>query len=305
MELIDILSEPASGSSDLHFPSTYSQSYLEQFRACLWKQRLSYWRNPKYTATRFLLTAIISLIFGTVCWGLGSKRSNEQDLLNAMGTLYLAILFLGTANASGVQPVVLVERLVVYRERAAGMYDTLPYAFAQVAVELPYVLLQSFIYFAVFYFMASFERAVLKILWFFFFMYITFLYFTFFGMMSVALTPERNTAAIFTAPFFMLWNLFAGFLIPYKRIPGWWRWYYWANPLAWTLYGLIVSQHGDLESSLKTADGSTQQVKQFVKDYFGFKEDFLGISAAVTVGFAILFVFCFGWGIKYLNFQQR
>ena len=38
----------------------------------------------------------------------------------------------GILNALFVQPVVAVERKVFYRERAAGMYSALPYAFAQV-----------------------------------------------------------------------------------------------------------------------------------------------------------------------------
>jgi len=49
-----------------------------------------------------------------------------------MGSMYAAVLFLGVQNASSVQPVVAVERTVFYREKAAGMYSALPYAFAQV-----------------------------------------------------------------------------------------------------------------------------------------------------------------------------
>jgi hypothetical protein len=49
-----------------------------------------------------------------------------------MGALYASTLFLGASNTLTVQPVVAVERTVFYRERAAGMYSTLPYSFAQV-----------------------------------------------------------------------------------------------------------------------------------------------------------------------------
>lgn len=49
-----------------------------------------------------------------------------------MGSMYAAVLFLGVQNATSVQPVVAVERTVFYRERAAGMYSALPYAFGQV-----------------------------------------------------------------------------------------------------------------------------------------------------------------------------
>ena len=46
--------------------------------------------------------------------------------------MYAAVLFIGVKNGNSVQPVVAVERTVFYRERAAGMYSALPYAFAQV-----------------------------------------------------------------------------------------------------------------------------------------------------------------------------
>jgi hypothetical protein len=46
--------------------------------------------------------------------------------------MYAAVLFIGFQNASSVQPVVAIERTVFYRERAAGMYSALPYAFGQV-----------------------------------------------------------------------------------------------------------------------------------------------------------------------------
>ena len=49
-----------------------------------------------------------------------------------MGSMYSAVLFMGIQNATSVQPVVAIERTVFYRERAAGMYAALAYAFGQV-----------------------------------------------------------------------------------------------------------------------------------------------------------------------------
>jgi hypothetical protein len=131
-ELIKELSQPAPGSKDLYFPTQYSQSFLTQCMASLWKQHWSYWRNPPYTAVRFLFTIGIALMFGTMFWDLGGKTKTRQDLSNAMGSMYTAVLFLGLQNAASVQPVVNVERTVFYREQAAGMYSAMPYAFAQV-----------------------------------------------------------------------------------------------------------------------------------------------------------------------------
>ncbi|MBA0700367.1 hypothetical protein Goari_027142 [Gossypium aridum] len=71
--LIEDLSKPAPGAKELYFATQYSQSFLTQCTACLWKQHWSYWRNPPYTAVRFLFTTVIALMFGTVFWDLGSK----------------------------------------------------------------------------------------------------------------------------------------------------------------------------------------------------------------------------------------
>ncbi|KAK1305951.1 Pleiotropic drug resistance protein 3 [Acorus calamus] len=300
--LIKELSTPPPNSSDLYFPTQYSQTSFTQWWACLWKQRLSYWRNPPYTAVRFFFTTFIALLFGTIFWKLGSKTSKQQDLFNAMGSMYAAVLFLGVQNGSSVQPVVAVERTVFYRERAAGMYSALPYAFGQVAIEIPYIFVQSVIYGVLVYAMIGFEWTAAKFFWYIFYMYITLLYFTYYGMMAVGMTPNHNIAAIVSAAFYAIWNLFSGFLIPRPKIPIWWRWYYWACPVAWTLYGLVASQFGDIQT---TMDGGNVSVEQFLRDYFGFKHDFLGIVAVVLVGFTVLFAMVFAFSIKVFNFQRR
>ncbi|XWS11667.1 hypothetical protein CRYUN_Cryun37aG0019100 [Craigia yunnanensis] len=65
-----------------------------------------------------------------------SARAKQQDVLNFFGAMYSAVFFLGAVNASSVQAVVAIERTVFYREKAAGMYSSLPYAFAQVEILL-------------------------------------------------------------------------------------------------------------------------------------------------------------------------
>ena len=63
------------------------------------------------------------------------RRRRLQDLINAMGSMYAAIIFIGAQNGISIQEVVNIERTVSYRERAAGMYSVLPYAFAQVLID--------------------------------------------------------------------------------------------------------------------------------------------------------------------------
>ncbi|KAG2700044.1 hypothetical protein I3760_07G215100 [Carya illinoinensis] len=299
--LIKELSTATPGSKDLYFPTQYSQSFFTQCMACLWKQHLSYWRNPPYSAVRLLFTTFIALMFGTIFWNLGSKRRNPQDLLNAMGSMYAAVLFIGIQNASSVQPVVAIERTVFYRERAAGMYSALPYAFGQVVIELPYIFVQTIIYGIIVYAMIGFDWTLSKFLWYIFFMYFTFLYFTFYGMMAVAVTPNHSIASIVSSAFYAIWNLFSGFVLPRTRMPIWWRWYFWVCPVSWTLYGLTASQFGDIKDKLDTGE----TVEDFLRSYFGYRHEFLGVVAVAIVGFPVLFGFTFAYSIKAFNFQKR
>lgn len=74
--------------------------------------------------------------------------------------------------------------------------------------------------------------------------------------------------------------------------------------MAWSLYGLVASQYGDVKHNIDTSDGK-QTVEGFLRSYFGFKHDLLGVVAVVNVAFPIAFAFVFAISIKMFNFQRR
>ncbi|KAL5748076.1 hypothetical protein ACOSP7_025115 [Xanthoceras sorbifolium] len=302
--LIKELSVPPAGSEPLKFSSMYSKDQLSQFMICLWKQNLVYWRSPQYNAMRLFFTTIAALIFGSVFWDVGSKRDSTQALFMVMGALYSACLFLGVNNASSVQPIVSIERTVFYRERAAGMYAPFSYAAAQGLVEIPYIIVQTLIYGIITYFMVNFERTARKFFLYILFMFLTFTYFTFYGMMAVGLTPNPHLAAVISSAFYSLWNLLSGFLVAKPSIPGWWVWFYYICPVAWTLKGVIISQLGDVETTIEQP-GFKGTVKEYLDVNLGYGPGMIGVSAAVLIAFCVFFFGIFAFSIKYLNFQRR
>ncbi|GAB2228063.1 hypothetical protein Droror1_Dr00009893 [Drosera rotundifolia] len=153
------------------------------------------------------------------------------------------------------------------QERAAGMYSTLPYGIAQVIAEIPYIFIQT----------------------------------TYFSLIIYAMV-----AAISASAFFALFALFSGFFIPRHRIPKWWMWYYWICPVAWTVYGLIVSQYGDLTDTIQVPGiVPDPSIKWYVMNYFGYDPNFMGPVAVVLVAFAVFFAFMFALCSSKLNFQHR
>ncbi|GAB2285728.1 ABC transporter G member 31 [Dionaea muscipula] len=302
--LIERMSIPPVGSEPLKFDSTFSQDMLSQFWICLRKQNLVYWRSPQYNAVRLFLTTMIALILGSVFWGIGLKRDSMMNLFAILGALYSSCLFLGVSNASSVQPIISIERTVFYREKAAGMYSPLPYAAAQGLVEVPYIAVQTLLYGIITYLMIDFERTIRKFLLYIVFMFLTFTYFTFYGMMAVGVTPTQHLAAVTSSAFYSLWNLQSGFLIPKQDIPGWWIWFYYISPVAWSLRGIFTSQLGDVETMI-AAPGFRGTVKEYLKVQFGYDPRMLGATVVVLIGFCILFFGIFMASIRFLNFQRR
>ncbi|XP_008445474.2 ABC transporter G family member 29-like isoform X1 [Cucumis melo] len=303
--LVKELSTPPPGSKDLYFATQYSQSMWGQFKSCLWKQSWTYWRSPDYNLVRFLFALAAALLLGTIFWKVGSKMDDVKDLNTIIGAMYSSVLFIGVNNCSTVQPVVATERSVFYRERAAGMYSSFPYALAQVIIEIPYVFFQTAYYTLIVYAMVDFQWTAEKFFWFFFVNFFTFLCFTYYGLMTVSITPNHQVASIFAGAFYILFCLFSGFFIPKPKIPKWWLWYYWICPVAWTVYGLIVSQYRDVETLIKVPGAEDTSVKSYIEHHYGYRPDFMGPVAAVLVGFTVFFALVYARCIKSLNFQTK
>ncbi|KAI3455483.1 hypothetical protein Pfo_012146 [Paulownia fortunei] len=292
--LVKELSTPPPGTKDLQFPRQYSQSTWGQFKFILWKQQWTYWRNPDYNLSRFFFTLAASFMVGSIFWRVGTKRENSTDLMTIIGAMYASVLFVGINNCATVQPVVAIERTVFYRERAAGMYSVLPYAMAQVIAEIPYIFVQTTYYTLIVYAMVSFEWKAAKFFWFFFVTFFSFLYFTYYGMMTVSMTPNLQVAAICSNAFYYLFNLFSGFFIPGPKIPKWWIWYYWICPVAWTVYGLIVSQYGDIEDKIRVPGMSIKPTQEAT--YLSLLQPYLLISST-----AHLFI---TWSLRFIDCSQ-
>ncbi|CAK9136214.1 unnamed protein product [Ilex paraguariensis] len=303
-ELVKRLSIPPPDSKQLHFATRFAQNGWGQFKSCLWKQQLSYWRSPSYNLTRSLYMVFASLLFGTLFWDQGKKINNQQSLFNIFGSMFSAVIFCGISNASSVLPYVSTERTVLYRERFAGMYASWAYALAQVIIEVPYLLAQVLVFVIITYPMIGYYWSAYKVFWYFYAMFCTLLYFTYLGMLLVSMTPSFPVAAILQSAFYTLLNLFSGFLLPQPQIPKWWLWLYYITPSSWSLNGMLTSQYGDVGKNI-TVFGETKTVAAFLRDYFGFHHDRLPIVAVVLILYPILFASLFAYCIGKFNFQRR
>lgn len=75
--------------------------------------------------------------------------------------------------------------------------------------------------------------------------------------------------------------------------------------MAWTVYGLIVSQYHDIVVPVNISPGKSMPTNDYIKETFGYDPNFMGPVAAVLVGFSVFFAFMYAYCIKALNFQMR
>ncbi|EPS72570.1 hypothetical protein M569_02187, partial [Genlisea aurea] len=301
IEMVELQSNPLSGKRDIHFSTKYSQPMMCQFLACAWKLHRSYWHSPLYTALNIAYTMLLSMIVGSMFWDLGSRKTSQRDLINATGCLLASSSFIGLQCSTSVQPVVAVERNVTYRERAAGMYSSWPYALAQIVIEVPYILVQTSIYAPIVYAMIGYEWTIGKFVWYMYFIFFTTLYASYFGMAISSMVATQQKSAILSGAFYSIWILFSGFPLPIPRAPIWWRWYCYLNPTTWTLYGMTASQFGDVEGHVE----NNESAREFIESYFGYKRELVSVAAVTVFSFALVYALAFAVSMKVLSFQKR
>lgn len=298
-------SVPKEGSKPIEFNSEYAASNRTQYFECLKKNMKTYWRSPAFNTTRYVMTFVIALIYGSVYWNEGSNPSTATDVQNIIGALYSSTVFLGVFNMLTIQPIISRERTVFYRERAAGTYAVVPYAMALQVVEIPYLAIQAILYVCTVYFMIGFASDAGK---FFFFLLVNFVnlwFLTMFGIFLVNITPTQQLASLVGASFLQIWVQFCGFVRRQPDIPAGWIWMYWITPLSYTLYALAVSQLGDSDALITLEVEGEMPVSQFLEDSFGFKYSFRWWCVLILFAFVLFFRFGSVMALLRLNFSSR
>jgi ABC-type multidrug transport system permease subunit len=84
----------------------------------------------------------------------------------------------------------------------------------QAIVEIPYVLLQALLFSIITYPAINFYWSAFKVFWYFYTVFCTFLFYTYFGMLLVSLAPSYLVASVLAGFWYTMLNLFSGYLIP-------------------------------------------------------------------------------------------
>ena len=87
---------------------------------------------------------------------------------------------------------------------------------------------------------------------------------------------------------------------------GWWIWFYWLSPTAYSIYGLVGAQLGDVHDEyLTNFRGKRISVSDYLLNEFGLHHSFIGYAVLVLCGFIIFFRCVAILAMSRINFQKR
>jgi hypothetical protein len=69
---------------------------------------------------------------------------------------------------------------------------------------------------------------------------------------------------------------------------------YWADPAAWTVYGLVFSQLGDHTELIRVPGQPEQPVRVFLEEYLGLQDDYFVLVTVLHIALSMLFGIVFG-----------
>ncbi|XP_076902028.1 pleiotropic drug resistance protein 3-like [Bidens hawaiensis] len=266
----------------------YSLSKWSLFKACMSREILLMKRNSFVYIFKTVQLIIIAVITMTVFL----RTRLKPDIINAnyyLGSLFYALVILLVDGFP--ESAMTVSRLpIFYKQRDMYFYPAWAYAIPLRA--------------ALTYPMIGYYWSVYKVFCYFYTFLCTLMYFTYLGMLLVAVTPSFPVAAILQSAFYTTFNLFAGFLMPKPKIPNWWIWLYYITPTSWSLNAILTSQYGDVKTEILVF-GENKSVEAFIKDYFGYHHELLPLTFVILAVFPILLASLFALCIAKLNFQRR
>jgi len=141
-----------------------------------------------------------------------------------------------------IMAVIIFQRAVYYRERAARAYRSFTYLFALMIANLPFLIIYTLLFSIPVYWLVGFQSDAGK---FFIFLLVMILalmqnqaLLAFIGVASPTMVIAFTIMAIVLSTF----ALFTGFLIKYQNMPVYWYWAYYIDFTAYPLAALLVNE---------------------------------------------------------------
>ena len=240
-----------------------------------------------------------------------ARVTSLQSLNNALGVVYLAVVSLAFDVSFEAQPFLAAERVVFYRERAAGAYGPAPFALATLAVEVPYLTAATLLYALPVAAAVGAAPSVGALAYFAAVAVLTTLALWLLAAALVHVTPIVFLASLLLSVLTALSSLLAGYFIPWGLAPPAWAWTRALNPAAYAVSGVASFLYGGGGGGgpvVADAPGGPAPLADVLAATYWFGGGRFPSPGAALGGLAAVCGVCAGVayaGLRWLNFQAR
>ncbi|KAG6599673.1 pleiotropic drug resistance protein ABC superfamily [Phytophthora cinnamomi] len=194
-------------------------------------------RNMDFIRVRALMVIVMGLIFGSTFY-----QVDPTNIQVSLGILYQSTMFLALGQSSQT-PGFIAAREIYYKHRRANFYRASSFAIASLIALVPTSVVESVVLGSLVYWMCGFITEVGYYLLFLLFITLTNLALCGWFFTLTTMSANFNIVKPMTTFSIVFYIIFAGFVVPMGRIPDFFIWVYWVNPVAWCLRAVAVSQY--------------------------------------------------------------
>ncbi|KAF8418884.1 ABC multidrug transporter [Tirmania nivea] len=250
----------------------YATSTPTQTIHLIHRLNLQFWRTPEYPYSRLFASFLHALLNGFTFFHLGHTLADLQS--RAFSTFLVLMIVPEFVNAVAFR-FSLNTALFRSRELPARIYSPLSFALANILSELPYIVLNTLVFYLLWYFPVGFPTTP-GAAGYMFLMLLTFhTYSTSWGQWIAALAPDYTIAANLVPFFIIMCESFNGILRPWSQLEGFWKYgMYMVNPMTYFVRGtLAATMSGTLVQCTRAELNIFQSppgmtCKQYVAEWF-------------------------------------
>ncbi|RHY25374.1 hypothetical protein DYB32_008360 [Aphanomyces invadans] len=266
----------------------FGMGFVESTLLLLQRQKMLFVRDKPLLYGKMTEALVVGLLLGVI-------------YLNCKKSLYLRMCFFSIAifQRQAWQRITISFSLrnVFYKQRSRNFFRTISYVIADSIVQIPMNLAVSTVMGTIFYFMSGLTPETST-----FFVFLAILvvfqhtigaYFTLLSSLSPSITVAQAAAGI-SVSFFLL---FSGNIILSDLIPSYWRWMYWANPVAWALRSVMLNEF--------TSSSYTDVDRSRILNQFQVRQgpEFVWIGILVLLGYFFVFTGLNTVALHYIRFE--
>ncbi|KAG3120908.1 hypothetical protein PI124_g851 [Phytophthora idaei] len=282
-----------------------------------------YWRTPSYSLSRLFLALGLGVIVGVLLSG--ADYSTYQGMNAGVGGIFLSLSYCGIVAINSVLPLADQDRAAFYRERSAQSYNALWYFLGATLAEIPYVIVNSFIFTVLSFTLmgftdggdASWGVTTMALYW--LVMVLFTLQQVYLGQFLAYALPGVELTSLAGTLLSSILLLFSGFNPPSKSIPRGYWWLHVLAPQRYTLAALVALVFADCSSN---DDDQSQRfgcqrlqnvpleleglsVKQYVESVFEMRHDGIARDIAVSVAFTVGFQLLGLLSLRFVSHQRK